>query len=89
MPINKYKLKGKQLIKRIERESWTLDGLIDDLIFLRKTYYEDKRYLPVPVHVLITNAEGDIQYRAKLKTMFVFENDVTLIGESENPRVES
>ena len=93
MSNKKYKLTGEQLVKKIKRESLTVDDLIDHLTWLRDHYKKNGWRLPVKIEVVTYNKEATKSCRAVLDSWCTgsstTENDgvLTLIAETDNPEL--
>ncbi len=77
--MKKYKLKGKELKRKIESEKPTTVTVNELIGMLEMCELE----LTMPVKVLITNMDGTIQYTARLASFWADGNELTLVGESD------
>lgn len=87
----KYKLIGEQLVKKIKRESLTLDDLIEQMVWFREDYKKNGWHLPVKIEVTTYNKDATKSCTATLDNWIaggsIDKNDyvLTLIAECDNP----
>lgn len=90
----KYKLTGEQLVKKIKRESLTVDDLIEHLVWFKKEFKKSGWHLPLKIQVVTYNDAADKSCTAILDSWTAGGNTaagnkdgstLTLIALSSNP----
>lgn len=86
--MKKYKLKGEQLVKKIKRESLTIDDLIDQLTWFKKEIQKGHWHLPIKIKVKTYNENADKSCTAILDSWTAGGNSqsstLTLIAMAKN-----